>query len=152
MKSTEQLASVYLILIGLNACAQVNNKDLSFLVGTWKVENKLQFEEWKESGPGHLSGSVYKMTGQEKVVSEFLIIKTIDGEIIYEATVLNQNEGQTVPFTLNPEAGDWYSFENEDHDFPKKIRYLMVTNNELLVEVLGADGQGFSYKMFRQDS
>jgi hypothetical protein len=85
-----------------------------------------------------------------KYVSETLRIEQIDNAIIYSASVLNQNEGKTIAFTLNSEVTDKLSFENTTHDFPKKIRYTKLTDNELFVEVLGDNDQGFSFKMQKQ--
>jgi len=42
------------------------------------------------------------------------------------------------------------SFENEKHDFPNKIQYTQINENEIFVEVLGKNNEGFSYKMILQ--
>ena len=71
-------------------------------------------------------------------------------QVVYEATVPNQNQGKTVPFTLNPNISDTLSFENPAHDFPTRIQYIPKSDDEVFVRVLGSDGKGFSYVMVRK--
>lgn len=124
-------------------------EQLDFLVGTWKVEGKPTYEHWSKE-ENILIGESFKVKDDIKYVSETLRIEQIDNAIIYSASVLNQNEGKTIAFTLNSEVTDKLSFENTTHDFPKKIRYTKLTDNELFVEVLGDNDQGFSFKMQKQ--
>lgn len=125
--------------------------DLEFLVGTWKVEGKETYEVWKKTS-NELTGSSYTIKNGEKIVTENLFIKTLNGNIVYEAMVLNQNEGKPIAFTLNSNTANGYSFENPTHDFPTKIIYRKISNSEMTVEVLGADDQGFSLKFIRQEN
>jgi len=69
---------------------------------------------------------------------------------VLEATVLKQNSGQTVSFVLNTEVDSILSFENLNHDFPKKIQYLKQSNNQIKVSVLGENNKGFSYIQVKQ--
>lgn len=139
------------LFIFQNLQAQTKMEDLNFLIGTWKMENKENFETWKNGINGGFYGNSYKIKFGEKVITETLSLKFIDNQIVYEATVLNQNDGQTVLFTLNASESDWISFENSTHDFPKKIQYKKLSINSLQVQVLGENGQGFSYKLVKQD-
>jgi hypothetical protein len=75
----------------------------------------------------------------------------IEKRMIYEATVPNQNEGQTIRFIRNPEIKTYFSFENLNHDFTKRIQYQMISDDEIKINVLGDDGRGFSYKLIRQE-
>jgi Domain of unknown function (DUF6265) len=121
-----------------------------WLVGTWKVENKENYEAWTATDANTLQGQGYKIRGGQKTVTEYLSIKTIDGKTVYTATVPGQNNGQPVEFVLNTEVTGKYSFENLAHDFPKKIQYTPMGDAAILVEVLGDGGQGFSYSMAKQ--
>jgi hypothetical protein len=142
------LSLLAFIVIGLTP-ANHNLKDLHFLEGTWKMENKPTFEEWKITSNG-LEGQSYELRNGQKRVSEFLKIEALDGKIVYEAQVLDQNSAQPIPFALNDGITDTFSFENLSHDFPKKIRYTKVSDTSIFVEVLGDNDQGFSYKMHKQ--
>jgi Domain of unknown function (DUF6265) len=121
-----------------------------FLAGTWKVENREEYEAWTATDATTLSGQAYKIRQGKKTVTEHLSIKTVDGKTVYTAIVLGQNNGQPVDFVLNTEVSGKYSFENLTHDFPKKIQYTPMGDAAVLVEVLGDNGKGFSYNMAKQ--
>lgn len=138
-----------LMLFSVTLHAQTDLKNLDFLIGTWQVENKEQYEVW-EAGVNQLTGHGYKKYGEEKIITESLVIKIIHDLLVYEATVPNQNKGKTISFVLSSDFNEGLSFENDNHDFPKKIRYKKLNDNEIQVNVLGDLGKGFSYKMIRQ--
>jgi hypothetical protein len=133
------------------AQGQSKLQDVSFLIGTWKVENKESYESWEMAKNNNMNGFSYKIKGGEKVVSENLNIKVVNNQIVYEAAVLNQNDGKTIPFRLNMDNKVWFSFENETHDFPKKIQYKILSKDTLQVQVLGDNEEGFSYKLIKQE-
>ncbi|PXX98021.1 hypothetical protein DF185_16960 [Marinifilum breve] len=140
----------YLILIIFSICTQsCSTQDLQsfhFLEGTWQVEGKQQFEKW-DKFEDDLLGEGYKLVDGKKRIFEKLAIKEIRGRIIYQATVINQNEGATISFPLNDKLSAYYSFENLEHDFPKKIQYQKINETRIKVNVLGDNEQGFSYVM-----
>lgn len=113
------------------------------------MENKSTFEEWNFKD-NQFTGTSYKMNNDTKVITETLQISITDGAIVYEANVPSQNEGNTIPFVLNTSISDKLSFENLDHDFPKKIQYQKITDVKILVHVLGEDDKGFSYHIIKQ--
>ena len=98
---------------------------------------------------GKLKGYSFKMTNGQKIITETLLIKEEGKSIVYQATVPDQNEGQTIRFVLNEDSIASYSFENELHDFPKKIQYAKLADNLIFVRVTGQNNEGFSYKMFK---
>ncbi|MBG6131535.1 hypothetical protein IWQ47_003146 [Aquimarina sp. EL_43] len=145
-----KLSVVLMILIFHNAHGQkVNLHKVDFLIGTWKMEGKENYEIWKKTD-NQLVGEAFKISNKQKHISEKLEIKLVDAHIVYIATVLNQNEGKGISFTLKQPEENLFSFENMKHDFPKKIRYKTLNKNELFVSVLGNDDKGFSYKLIRQ--
>ena len=138
------------ILCLLLACSENKLSRVDFLIGTWKMEGKEQYENWELSNNKELIGYSYKFKDSQKIITETLSIKILENTVIFEATVPDQNEGKTIPFTLNNEIKDYLSFENIDHDFPKKIQYKRINENEIEVTVLGDEGEGFSYKQLKQ--
>ncbi|WP_297693319.1 DUF6265 family protein [uncultured Eudoraea sp.] len=138
------------ILCLLLACSENKLSRIDFLIGTWKMEGKEQYENWELSNNKELNGYSYKFKDSQKIITETLSIKILENTVIFEATVPDQNEGKTIPFTLNNEIKDYLSFENIDHDFPKKIQYKRINENEIEVTVLGDEGKGFSYKQIKQ--
>jgi len=120
-----------------------------FLQGTWKVENKGTYEEWEIVTTREYVGSSYKIKDGNKVILENLTIRSSENSVIYTATVLNQNQGKGIEFTLNQIDENTVSFENPNHDFPKKIIYQKITDKQVYVQVLGKDEKGFSYNIFK---
>ena len=135
--------SLLFLLLCFYSCKKSPVSDLHFLEGTWKLEGKEQYEEWIVED-NMLKGSGYKVTDGKKSTFENLSIQCIAGELVYQATVVDQNNGNTIKFPLNSEISELYSFENLQHDFPKKIQYRNVNDNELEVKVLGDNGKGFT--------
>ena len=147
---TINLIIVLLVLTPYTGCCQ--NADLQqveFLIGTWKIEGKDSYEFW-EKKKDRLTGQSYKIKNGQKVISENIELKMMENQIIYTPTVLDQNDGKGIPFKLKLFQHNLFSFENPDHDFPKKIQYKILGNNELYVSVLGENDKGFSYKLVRQ--
>ncbi|MEP0262420.1 DUF6265 family protein [Dokdonia sp.] len=142
-------ASLCFVILMTSCQGQSALEDLSFLSGTWKIENKETFEVWNLEDDQFI-GHSYKMNNGNKIITETLQIAIIDTNVVYKATVPNQNSGETIPFVLNPLVTDKLSFENLHHDFPKKIQYQQVTDSKILVQVLGEDDKGFSYHIIKQ--
>jgi hypothetical protein len=147
MKLVLSLIAV-ITICSFNKTDQVN--EFSFLEGTWKVENKENYETWKLKNENELEGNSYRIRAEKKTISEYLTIKKIDDQVVYTAKVWNQNNGKTIEFVWNKEVKNKLSFENLSHDFPKKIQYTKLDTSTLWVEVLGEGDKGFSYKMMKQ--
>ncbi len=136
---------IVILFAPLLTSAQVS---IDALEGKWKVEGRESFEVWEKEGT-ELKGYGYKLKDGQKLIKETLKIQLESQVPVYYATVPNQNDGASIPFTLNLEEKDLLSFENPAHDFPVKIRYKPESDDRLFVEVLGADGKGFSFFMDR---
>ena len=144
------MKNLLLILISFItfSCSNQDIKQLYFLEGNWQVEDKQQFEKWEKKG-NDLIGVGYKLIDGEEQVLENLAIRVIDGQVVYQATVANQNDGSTISFQLNDSISDFFSFENPEHDFPKKIQYFKLDGSKLKVNVIGEDEKGFTFIMNR---
>ena len=123
--------------------------DVQILSGKWKVEGKNVYEQWQLDKEGNLTGMGYSLVEGEKIIRERLSVKSTDGSIVYMATVPDQNKGASIPFFLNKKIDTLLSFENLDHDFPKKIQYQKVSDESLAVFVTGEADQGFSLVLNR---
>ena len=121
-----------------------------FLQGTWKMENQDIYEHWDQLNDSNLKGFSYKMKDGEIIVTEYLDISTHQNETIYTATVINQNKGQGVNFNLT-NTDSTFTFENPNHDFPKKIVYQKLSDTEIEVQVSDGAQKGFSYKMLKEN-
>jgi len=141
--------SIFIMVLAFS-CVDKKSIELDFLVGTWKRENKELYEVWEKNKSSEINGHSFIIKDNKKTITETLVIKKIDNQFVYEATVPDQNEGITVQFTLNTEADSILSFENDKHDFPKKIQYRKINNNQIEVSVLGEEDNSFSYIQVRQ--
>lgn len=141
---------IYSFCICFLACTSLNAQNCcDMFSGIWQVKDKQQFEQWEQASEKLWLGKSYKIVNGEEAVSETLKIIKNGDTIIYEATVLNQNDGKAVPFVLNSNVKDKLSFENPNHDFPKKIQYQFLSERECHVQVIGDDGKEFSFTMLR---
>lgn len=144
MKSFYTIFFLMLTLTGLSA------QDVSFLEGTWKVADQEIYEQWTKAGDKGFIGRGYTITNGVEKITEALIINKIDGKWAYHATVANQNNGNAVVFLQNTAVKNALSFENPQHDFPKKIVYTKISDSQFLVEVSGDAGKGFGLIFDRQ--
>ena len=149
IKDVKIFVSILILLLSYS-CSEKKTAELDFLIGTWKRDNKEQFEVWEKSNSSNLNGYSYRIKDNQKVITETLVIKKIGDQFVYEATVPDQNDGRPVQFILNTETYSLFSFENDNHDFPKKIQYQRINDNKLKVIVLGDDDTGFSYIQIKQ--
>lgn len=150
MKPNLFFSAILCVLLAYSCNSQSNISKLNNLEGTWKVEHQNTYETWKKESKTSFSGSSYKLINDEKKITETLTLSENNRKVIYQATVLNQNQGSTISFTLNTENKELFSFENLAHDFPKKIQYNVITKDKLLVNVFGDNNEGFSYYLIRQ--
>ncbi|WP_297798281.1 DUF6265 family protein [uncultured Eudoraea sp.] len=149
IKNVKIFVSILILLLSYS-CADKKTSELDFLIGTWKRDNKEQFEVWEKNNSSNLTGYSYRIKDNQKAITETLVIKKIGDQFVYEATVPDQNDGRTVQFILNTGTDSLFSFENDNHDFPKKIQYKRINDNQLKVIVLGDDDTGFSYIQIKQ--
>lgn len=135
---------MFLFILSNNTFAQSDFPD--FLKGTWKIENKDNYEHWDKLNDNTLKGFSYKLNNGQLSISEYLEISRTRKDIVLTACVLNQNNGKGVQFKLSRKDST-FTFENPKHDFPKKIIYNKLNNIEVFVEVFDENNNGFSYKM-----
>ncbi|OJY98246.1 MAG: hypothetical protein BGP13_11420 [Sphingobacteriales bacterium 40-81] len=121
-----------------------------YLQGTWKMENKEIYEHWDKMNSQILKGFSYKLKNGQMEISEHLEISQRNNQTIYTASVINQNNGKEIRFKLT-KTDSTFVFENPAHDFPKKISYQKLSDNEIFVQVSDGKQKGFSYKMTKQN-
>lgn len=122
-----------------------------FLKGTWRIESKVIYEHWDSLNVNSMKGFSYRLKYGHPQVKEYLGLTNVDAGLVYSATVRDQNDGKAITFKHMPNDSTWV-FENLSHDFPKRITYKLVNNEEVEVELSDAKTRIFKYKMFRLDS
>lgn len=131
-----------LILVQTNLPAQSPWEGLQRLAGAWQKAGTFEYETWRTAAPDTLLGECFtRAPGAEKTVQEYLrLVRQADGNIVYEATVLQQNEGRTIDFPLTFFTANTWAFENPRHDFPQRIEYWLQNDEILRATVSGSDG------------
>ncbi len=126
---------------------------LNWLLGTWTMDNGSQttIEEWQALGESVYQGSgrnISLETGEE-IFQESLLLVEMAGGIFYIAKV-SHNE-MPVPFKLVEQSPDHARFENLEHDFPKRIEYKRIGEDQLEVQVSDTGEKGFVLKFQRAE-
>jgi hypothetical protein len=100
------------------------------------MEGEMVFESWSKSN-GIFQSSVFEVSGNDTVITEKIRLISLQGEMFYEATVANQNQGKPVLFKLTEITKNEAVFKNELHDFPQLIVYEFLNANNLKTTISG---------------
>ena len=106
-----------------------------FLIGKWEADfGKFKYyEEWQKEN-NRFSGQGYRIKEGQIFNGEKLLLINIHGYISYIATVGKQ---QPILFALTESSENKYVFENKEHDFPQRIIYNVIGENNIKVSVEG---------------
>ena len=129
---------LFLVLVGLCSCGvQQEEIDLSSLSGNWITESEgtIFCEDWGVFSGSGLIGIGYMIEGVDTTFTEKLRIFPENGSWIYEATVFEQNNSESIEFIMTSDSLNIFVFENPLHDFPNKITYNFCTPEEMKVNV-----------------
>jgi polyisoprenoid-binding protein YceI len=112
---------------------------LSWMVGCWeqKQGERVTTEYWLGPAGGAMVGGSRTVKGGRMVAFEFLRIAEHEGKLAYIATPSGQKE---TAFTLVEQSPDAVLFANPTHDFPQRIRYRRVSDDELLAQIEAGEG------------
>lgn len=99
---------------------------LSWIVDRWisKEGASTSYEHWEKTSDVLFTGGSETVKNGDTVFAEKLKIEVIDGSIYYIADVSHNPE--PVKFKLTYVTETEAVFENPQHDFPKKITYMLV--------------------------
>ncbi|CAN5543006.1 hypothetical protein BH11BAC1_BH11BAC1_10300 [soil metagenome] len=108
---------------------------LSWLSGTWKMQDKEStiVEEWTNSGTSSLKCKSYEVKGTETIMLENATMSCIGGKQVFTYYPILKEVGdnrQPVNFVLVSQDNNTFVFENKAHDFPQRVVYQKVNENE----------------------
>ena len=131
------LVAGFFILTSFSNYTHKNLNKLNWILGKWKVSSSkhLQFEEWNKVSNTKFKGASYKTIGSDTTILETLELVVIENNIFYIPTVFDQNNALPVKFKLLKLESKYVSFENKDHDFPKKIEYILESRKKIKASV-----------------
>jgi Domain of unknown function (DUF6265) len=128
-------------------------KKLYALDGLWKMKTKRGAicEEWKKVNKNYLQNKGFMINGADTIITERVALQRSKNDIFYTSIVEDQNNKKPIVFTLIKAEGNTFVFENQQHDFPKRIVYEIITEDSLHAFIDdGIDGskkrQNFYYK------
>lgn len=131
------LISLFVYCNTLNA-----NQNINKLIGVWQYpslsnNNKQKFEKWDKLNENRFKGIVYSLKKSEIVIEEYLELNITNEDIIYSATPINQNKGETINFTCKnyQNNNNIFIFENLNHDFPQQIIYDLTNGSIINIEI-----------------
>ncbi|MES2850157.1 MAG: DUF6265 family protein [Bacteroidota bacterium] len=104
------------------------------LTGTWTLINKkgnLMAEVWIKKDENSMTGKSYMVKGSDTIMLEKVDLVKEGDDIFYIPVAFGQNEGKPVRFKLTSATATVYTFENPEHDFPKRIVYDFTGNDSL---------------------
>ena len=116
---------------------------LQALEGLWvrTGEDDELFEEWVKVDNTQLQGRVFRINNGDTVVSEQVTLSRRQHQIVFVASVVNQNKQQPIPFFLISSKEKTYVFQNPTHDFPKRVVYRIATPDSIHAWIDGGTGE-----------
>ncbi|HEY0057555.1 MAG TPA: DUF6265 family protein [Flavisolibacter sp.] len=135
-RSGKLLTVLFLFFLSISAQAQDNAKtfrDLNSLTGKWSMESSkgMLYESWLKLNDSTFKGLSFRVSGKDTTVLEQMELVLREGRIMFIPTVPGQNNEKPVVFTLARLENDGYIFENKEHDFPKRVVYVLPKANTL---------------------
>jgi hypothetical protein len=134
-----------LIILTFTACNSPDKKLLDntslpvdLLIGTWYNSQSGTYEKWQNANNLYF-GKAFIIESRDTIVYETLEILKSNGNVYYEATVKNQNDGKPIRFKLVSSGDNKLTFANPYHDFPTKITYHFIEENRLQVTIVGIE-------------
>ena len=117
---------------------EVSVDKFDWLVGCWEGEadGKKFFENWSRPTAIMMIGLGRTLKDGNMIQSEFLQIAKKEDGIYYIAKPMM---GRETPFKLVRSGFHQATFENPDHDFPQRVIYRLVSDNQLLARIEGTN-------------
>lgn len=119
-----------------------NLKELEWLVDNWvsSGNESVMYEEWVKVNDSLFEGCSKTVKNGEVIFKEKLKIVCENGNIYYVADVSHNPE--PVWFKLTSNESQKAVFENPEHDFPRKITYIIEDGNlHAFIEGPGKSGE-----------
>ena len=113
---------------------------MEWLLGSWVNEDAdaISKETWTKQNDSTFTSFSYTQVANDTVFAETVTLQQKDGELLFKVLTFNQNDDQTVTFTMLPSENGQHIFENKNHDFPSQIVYTNPVKDSLHVWILGA--------------
>ncbi|HET6768679.1 MAG TPA: hypothetical protein VFH08_14805 [Chitinophagaceae bacterium] len=159
MDARVKLLTGYILMMNIAACndttggaektteavaAPTETKELVLdkLVGLWKSEDGMSFEQWDKNADSTYQTRAYSIKGLDTSWNEQASIYPKNDSWIFENTVKGQNDGKAVKFTSTILNERTVQFSNPQHDFPTDVNYTVSDANTLNAFIIGPNKRG----------
>ena len=127
--------------LGKRAATEAGLEAVAFLAGSWVREAKddRQEEHWTAPVGGAMVGMARTVKKGKTVFFEHLRIEAGKDGLVYWASPGGK---PATPFVLKSSEKNKVVFENEKHDFPKRVIYWLAADGSLRARIEGDGGKG----------
>lgn len=130
-------------LLAFSACQQpkeiskIEGKD--WLLGKWESNSDAGnlTESWVKLNDSIYNGECYFVKGNDTLHAEKMQLTQKAENLYYISNVKGENNDKPVTFGQNVEIVKQLVFENPKNEYPRKISYSTLPNNELQIQVAG---------------
>lgn len=156
-----QKTTLILLLLAIVSCkkSDANEKDKikisHWLLGNWedKTADGNLTETWKKVNDSTFQAQSYFFKEKDTLHFESITLQQKGEELTYNATVKGQNNDKPITFKLTNSTEKQLVFENPKHDYPKKIIYTQINEDNLVAEISGTlEGKSSSEKFSMKKS
>lgn len=130
--------SLTLVSCTQNDKEKIKVQSLDWLVGSWTRTNdnpnKQTFEDWEKISNNKYQGLGCTLENGDTTFKENMHLVKSDNNWVLEVRGVNEN---MTPFVFTNSSDSSFTCENEQNEFPKKIKYSI--RNNLLEAVISAD-------------
>ena len=136
---------IYILLAVLILSSCQKSKEVSkimkkkWLIGKWenKSENGHLLEIWKKANDSLFICESYFIKEKDTLHSEKIELQQRGENLVYVSIIKGQNNDQPITFNHNIEIEKELVFENSKNDYPKKIIYKSIAQDQIIIEVSG---------------
>ena len=112
------------------------------LLGLWQNVESKSYERWSKNSDGTYRSVGFKIVAADTVYTERVDLRQVNGQWSSENSVVGQNEGKAIPFSVTKLSSDEVHFSNPKHDFPTDIHYRMSDDNTIEAYIVGPNSTG----------
>lgn len=126
--------------------ASLEWEPVQFLSGCWRAENgdRASLEVWTKPHGDAMHGQNHSLRSGRLTFFELLTIERRGGGLVY---VARPRGSAPTEFAMTAHEAGSVTFENAEHDFPKRIHYKLLSTGELTAVVDGGADAGDGKKL-----
>ena len=144
----------FMVLLSCDKTKSGQQNDLSqfsWLEGEWmdSTSDGKMVEIWNRIDDSSFVGSSIYMAGIDTIFYEEISLRLKNGKVFYVPSIQSHKNGEPVYFAFTGSNNGEYTFENKEHDFPKKIVYTNPNKDSLVAYIEGPTAGGYKKEYFK---